>query len=340
MGGELVKLATVLPPALEGAKPLPMLVERAGEVGRFAWEEFFDAGIPNPHTRKAYERAVRRFMAWAHDEGVELTGIAPGMVGRYLAGLDGSAARRNQHLSALRGFFDRLVQRHLIILNPAATVRGIKEQAIEGKTPEITIQDARKLLASVRIANPSQGEDGDAVERPLAVGLRDRAVLATLAYTACRAGAVAGLRLGDFQYDGAQYLLRFLEKGGKSREIPVRHDLQFFILAWIDAAGIASDPADTPLFRSTVRRTGQLTGRALTSKAICELVKRRLKDAGLSERLSPHSFRTTAATDLLSQGVPLEEVQYLLGHAEPRTTALYDRRKKKVTRNLVERISI
>jgi site-specific recombinase XerD len=57
-------------------------------------------------------------------------------------------------------------------------------------------------------------------------------------------------------------------------------------------------------------------------------------------RLSPHSFRVTAITDLLSQNVPLEDVQYLVGHAEPRTTGLYDRRKKKVTRNIVERISI
>jgi integrase len=67
--------------------------------------------------------------------------------------------------------------------------------------------------------------------------------------------------------------------------------------------------------------------------------KRALKDAGLPERLSPHSFRATTATDLLSQNVPLEEVQYLPGHAEPRTTRLFDRRKKKVTRNIVERIS-
>ena len=58
------------------------------------------------------------------------------------------------------------------------------------------------------------------------VGLRDRAILATLAYTACRAGSVAKLRLGDFRSDGKQYVLRFQEKGGKSRETPVRHDLQ------------------------------------------------------------------------------------------------------------------
>ena len=70
------------------------------------------------------------------------------------------------------------------------------------------------------------------------MGLRDRAILATLRFTACRAGAVAKLRLGDFQHDGSQYVLRFQEKGGKSREIPVRHDLEGMILAYIEAAGI------------------------------------------------------------------------------------------------------
>jgi integrase/recombinase XerD len=95
-----------------------------------------------------------------------------------------------------------------------------------------------------------------------------------------------------------------------------------------------------PLFRSTVRKTKQLTANALSSKAICEMVKRRLKVAKLPERLSPHSFPVTAITDLLTQGVPLEDVQYLAGHSSPRTTELYDRRQKKVTRNIVERISI
>jgi site-specific recombinase XerD len=70
------------------------------------------------------------------------------------------------------------------------------------------------------------------------------------------------------------------------------------------------------------------------------VVKRRLKAAGLPTRLSPHSFRVTTITDLLEQGVSLDEVQHLAGHADPRTTRLYDRRQKRVTRNLVERISV
>ena len=97
---------------------------------------------------------------------------------------------------------------------------------------------------------------------------------------------------------------------------------------------------DTPLFRTAYKKTGQLTENALYVVDVCRMVKRRLRDAGLPGVLSPHSFRVTTITDLLEQGVPLEDVQRLAGHADPRTTRLYDRRQKKITRNIVERISI
>ena len=84
----------------------------------------------------------------------------------------------------------------------------------------------------------------------------------------------------------------------------------------------------------------QLTNRRLTAGDMGRMIKHRMSDAGLPVRLCPHSSRVTTITDLLSQGVPLEDVQYLAGHADSRTTALYDRRSKKVTRNIVERISV
>ena len=69
------------------------------------------------------------------------------------------------------------------------------------------------------------------------------------------------------------------------------------------------------------------------------LSKRRLQDAGLPELFSPHSFRVAVVTDLLKQDVPLEDVQYLAGHSNPRTNQIYDRRRRRVIRNIVERIS-
>ena len=82
----------------------------------------------------------------------------------------------------------------------------------------------------------------------------------------------------------------------------------------------------------------------MTGIDICRMMKRRLKGAGLPGHFSPHSFRVTTVTDLLEQNVPLEDVgfdvQYLAVHSDPRTTRIYDRRRHKVTRNIVERISM
>jgi site-specific recombinase XerD len=172
------------------------------------------------------------------------------------------------------------------------------------------------------------------------VGLRDRAIIAMLVYTAARIGAVARLRLRDLYEAGDQYCLRFLDKGGKSREIPVRHDLQGFLFEYLTMADLCDASSESPLFRSAIRRTRRLTDLGMTANDIGRMVKRRMRDAGLPSRLSPHSFRVTTITDLLAQGVPLEDVQHLAGHSDPRTTRLYDRRQRRVTRNIVERISI
>ena len=112
------------------------------------------------------------------------------------------------------------------------------------------------------------------------------------------------------------------------------------IAAYLDAAGLQEAPKDSPLFRAAVARTGQLATTRIHVNDICRMMKRRLKDIGLPLLYSPHSFRVTTITDLLTQGVPLEDVQRLAGHADPRTTRLYDRRDRKITRNIVERISI
>ena len=217
-----MKVSAASGPVIVASASLPSLVEWAGGAARFAWEQFFFAEHHNPHTTRAYHSAVQRFLSWCDGEGVELATISPGLVDQYLTGLGRSAAKLNRHLFALRGFFDRLVHRHAVLLNPAASVRGVKETVVEGKTPEITIDQARRLMASVGTTYTVKAKGQQAQDVPSVVGLRDRAIPATLAYTACRAGAIAKLQLQDFQHYGEQNLLRFQEKGGKSREISVR----------------------------------------------------------------------------------------------------------------------
>jgi site-specific recombinase XerD len=300
----------------------PAIVRLAGASARFAWEEFFQGEIANHHTRKNYIHAVRKFLTWAEGRGLELVRITPGDVGPYFQDLPLAVPTKKLHLAALRKFFDRMVNRHVVVINPAATVRAERYAVVEGKTPEIRPEQARTLLQSI--------------DATTTVGKRDRCVLAVLIYTAAGVGAVARLSMKRFQYDGTQYALRFAEKGGLSREIPARHDLQLLLLDYINAAKIT----EGPLFRTAFGKTDTLTNRPMTGIDVCRMMKRRLREAGLPTHYSPHSFRVATVTDLLEQNQPLEDVQHLAGHADPRTTRLYDRRRRKITRNIVERISI
>ena len=337
MGSNLVPASKS---GLVKGEALPAILDAGGKAARFAYQEFFYGEIRNPHTRLAYHRAVRKFLLWCQDQGMELQQISPGAVGQYLDQLKVTTSDGQQHaaaistkklaLAALRHFFDALVTRHVVILNPAASVRGERYQVVEGKTPEITVPQARKLLDSIDTSN--------------VVGLRDRAVIATMIYTTARGGAAAKLRRRDFYFVGEQWSLRFHEKGGKSREIPVRHDLQGYLsaplAAYLDVAGLRDAPKNSPLFRTAIRKEKRLTQKALTTNDVYRMIKRRMRDVGLPPDLSGHSLRVAGITDLLSQGVPMEDVQHLAGHADPRTTRLYDRRRRRVTRNIVERISV
>ena len=305
---------------------MPHLIAEAGAAAEFAWEEFFRGSLRNLHTRTAYSRPVRRLLAWLEAQGIPLVQVTPGMIGNYFDDLKGSIPTKKLALAALRRFFDAMVRRHVMVLNPAATVRGERYSVVEGKTPEISPEQARTLLKAIDVKTPT--------------GLRDRAVITTLIYTAARAGAVAALRLKDFTHDGTQFSLRFAEKGGKSREIPVRHDLEGYLLDYLKVAVTDDEPRTSPLFRTILRRTRKFTGNAMSGTDVWRMVKRRLKSAGLPAHISPHSFRVATVTNLLSQGVALTDVQYLAGHSDPRTTRLYDRRRRAVSRDLVDSISI
>lgn len=303
---------------------IPRAIEVHGTAASFAFEEFFLGRCRNAHTRKAYLHAVRVFLAWCDKHQVDIRRATPGIIGRYFDQHKGAPPTQKIHMSGIRGLFDTLVERHVIMLNPALSVRTERFSATEGKTPEITVEQARKLRESITL------------ERP--IDFRDRAIISTLIYTAARVGAVAKLRICDLVDAGNHMTIKFREKGGKSRIIPARISLQEEIMAYTEF--LPTGDNSSPLFRSASGRNGRLTDNPVTGIDLCRMVKRRLKAADLPIVISPHSLRACTATDLLTNGVPLDDVQYLLSHSDSRTTALYDRRQRQVTRNIVERISV
>lgn len=133
-------------------------------------------------------------------------------------GTPASKPAKKLPLAAKRQFFDRLVLRHAVILHPATSVEGPKPQVAERKTPAITPEQARRVLHSIDVSH--------------VVGLRDRAIIGVLIYTAARGGAVADARLRVFYSDGRQWVFRFAEKGwngppqqrGIRRRLTKNHD--------------------------------------------------------------------------------------------------------------------
>ena len=190
-------------------------------------------------------------------------------------------------IAAIRDLFDVFVNRHVVMLNPARSVRGGRHSVVEGKIPEMTLQHVANLLKTIDTCH--------------VVGLRDYVIIAALAYTAARVGAVARLKRSSLRDGDSDSSLRFSEKGGKQRLIPVRHDLKHYLSLYLDAADLWDAPKTFPLFRSAIRREKRLTKRGLTGHSIARMFRRRLNDADMPDYLSPHGIRGGSATDLLSQ---------------------------------------
>src|SRR5581483_7757688 len=106
---------------------LPALIAAAGPRARNRFLEFFAARIRNPHTRRAYGRAVAEFMAWCEEhEAASLAAVQPLHVATWIEMQTRavSAPTVKQQLAGIRHLFDWLVTGQVVPVNPAASVRG------------------------------------------------------------------------------------------------------------------------------------------------------------------------------------------------------------------------
>lgn len=329
----------VIPANLPATRPsgpvLPSLIAEAGEQAARRFLEFFTANIRNKNTRAAYAQAVAQFLRWCEQRGLSLRQIEPMTVAAYIESHPGSDPTKKQHLAAVKMLFDWLVTGQVVSVNPAASVRGPKHVVRKGKTPVLSAEDARKLLDSIA----TERDNDDGTKTPILVGLRDRALIAVMVYSFARVSAVVGMKVDDYYGNGKRWWLRLHEKGGKFHEVPAHHNAEAYLDAYIEAAGIGED-GKGPLFRSARGTTRTLTSRPLRRNNALDMVKRRAKDAGLSERICNHTFRATGITAYLENGGSIEGAQAIAAHESPKTTKLYDRTSDAITLDEVERIAI
>ena len=299
--------------------------------------EFFTAQINNDHTRKAYLNATRRFAAWCEAQGLhQLADVRPFHVAAFIKQLQGefSPPTVKQHLAAIRMLCDWLVTGHVIDVNPAHAVRGPKYVVKKGKTPVLTVDEARTLLDS--IGAPEEGLTPEQ-DPPTVKDLRDRALIGVMVYTFARVNAVIGMKVKDYFTQGRRGWVRLHEKGGKEHEVPCHHTLEKLLDDYIARAGIAGD-ADGPLFRTTRRKAGP--AQPLWQQDVYRMIQRRAAAAGIETKIGNHTFRATGITAYLKNKGTLEHAQTIANHASPRTTKLYDRRSDEVSLDEVEKIAI
>lgn len=304
----------------------PALIAATGQGGKRRFWEFFTVTTRNPNTRAAYARAAQEFCAFVQAGGVgDLRQVQPIHVAAYVEALGHSHAPSTVklRLAALRMLFDWLVTGQVIPVNPASSVKGPKYVVKRGKTPVLDRTEARHLLESI---------DTDSM-----VGLRDRAFIGLLIYTFARVGAAVSMKVEDFYPMGRRYWVRLHEKGGKLHELPAHHNLDAWLHAYVAAAGIG-DEKRSPLFRSALGRTGQLSDRPLLERNALDLVQRKARQAGIVTAICNHTFRATGITAYLENGGTLEKAQAIAAHESPRTTKLYDRTSDQITLDEVERI--
>lgn len=317
------KSGEVIGYAVDHDNRLPWLISSAGRRASESFFEFFASTIPNRNTRMAYLKAVAQFSDWCQERRIFLEAVSPIVLAAYREQHPGSLPTVKQHFSALRMLFGWFVEKGVVDRNPVREVKTAKFSRAEGKTPALSVEDMQRLFESF---------DLDSV-----VGLRDRALVAVMAYTFARVDAAVSLRIRDYGQQGRRAFVRLREKGGKEKEIPCHHKLEEFLDAYLQAANLAGGK-DAPLFRTAAGRTGKLTENPMTRFDAWKMVRRRIKDAGIEGEFTNHSFRATGITTFLENGGSLESAQFIAGHADSRTTKLYDRRYQRASLEDLERV--
>jgi integrase/recombinase XerD len=341
MKNELVVAAEMTAPAMPSGPILPAIIADAGEKAARRFIEFFTATIRNDNTRRAYGRSVADFLAYCGRHRLTLTSIHPVHVAAYIQNLTKikSAPTVKQHLAAINMCLNWMTSGGIIDFNPAASVRGPRHVVKRGKTPVLTSDQAKQLLANIVPEWPANDQEAtEQLPQPTISELRDRALIAVMVFSFARVGAVLAMKVEDYYSEGRRAWFRLHEKGGKRHEVPAHHNAEKYVDAYLEAAGIAGQKK-TPLFRS-IDRHRQLTARPIPARNALDMIKRRAKDAGLPAETCCHTFRATGITAYLENGGTIEKAQAIANHESPKTTKLYDRTRDQASLDEIEKIPI
>ncbi len=253
----------------------------------------------SPLTIAAYRRDLAQFAAVAdarwRDDPQPLVDFVRGLQD---GGARGSTQARKS--AAVRSFYGFAIREGVATRDVPALV--------DAPRPGSYLPDVLAADDVGRILDAPAAEDS--------IGIRDRAILELLYGCGLRVSELVGLDTDRVDLAGQQ--VRVIGKGNKERRVPMGDEARERLHRY------RSGPrAEWTAGRPTPAVFVGRRGRRLSREAVWALVKRWADVAGVTERVTPHTFRHSFATHLLEGGADLRVVQALLGHASISTTQLY-----------------
>jgi integrase/recombinase XerD len=269
------------------------------------------------HTRTAYRRDLWQWGDWCAATGRNPLTARPAdldawIVEQRATGARGKPAAEStiaRRLSAVASWYGYLVvntaadPEPLITYNPAQAAARPRVDPDDSSTVGLARPEADRLLAQAR-----------------ADSLTSHALILLLLVAGLRVGSAIDATIEDLGNDRGHRVLNLTVKGGRRRRIPLPPVLAHTIDEMLAERG---NPAEGPLFQTP-------SGLGIYELYVHRLIRRLARRAGLASAgvLSPHSLRHTAITEILdATGGDLRRAQDFAGHADPRTTRRYDRRR-------------
>ncbi|MFP3854436.1 MAG: tyrosine-type recombinase/integrase [Anaerolineales bacterium] len=169
--------------------------------------------------------------------------------------------------------------------------------------------------------------DPEEVQRQQREALRNRALLYALADSGARVSEILRLEANDVRAARLNpqgiWQVRVRGKGrGKSGRLVTLRFSRGTLRAMKDYLSSRNDPGATALFVSHAKTRPKYRGEPMSANAVWRMIRRTVKSLGLPH-IHPHDFRHWRATQMLQEGVPIDQVQRFLNHKSIRTTQLY-----------------
>ncbi|PSU30198.1 tyrosine recombinase XerC [Photobacterium lutimaris] len=253
------------------------------------------------HTQKNYKRQLTTLAEQLVVLGVDNWQTVDAGWVRQLASKgmrDGlKASSLSMRLSALRSFFDYLVQHGILKANPA---KGVSAPRKARPLPKNLDVDEMDQLLSV--------DDDD----PLSI--RDRAMMELMYGAGLRLSELVSLNVKDVSLRKGD--LRVIGKGDKERVVPFAGLAREWVGHWLKVRGQLAAGGEPGLF---VSKLGQRISNRNVQKRMAEWGQKQ----AVSSHINPHKLRHSFATHMLESSGDLRAVQELLGHANLSTTQIY-----------------